>query len=158
MNAPKYLDLVKKQLCSHQLNLESCEMTKETCLTQNVWLLNILRSIQIQKKSLRKLFAKETETKIERTYVENLETRVSVMAEQAQQSEAKLKEDLDAKQDEIIRENKDNLDKLIAQYNQLNVQTETNTTDIKVYKDELEAAVKENERKIDEMNVTIAIW
>ena len=104
---------------------------------------------------LEEMLAKETETKIERTYVENLETRVSVMAEQAQQSEAKLKEDMDAKQDEIIRENKDNLDKLMAQYNQLHVQTETNTTDIKVYKDELEDAVKENTRKIDEMNVTI---
>jgi len=62
--------------------------------------------------SLEELLAKETETKIERSYVETLESRVSVMAEQAQQSEAKLKKDMDAKQNEIILQNQEKLDEL----------------------------------------------
>merc|ERR1719288_653746 len=105
--------------------------------------------------SLEELLAKETETKIERSYVETLESRVSVMAEQAQQSEAKLKEDMDAKQNEIILQNQEKLDELRDQYNQLHITTESNTTQINGYKEEVEAQVKENRDKIQQMNVTI---
>ena len=77
------------------------------------------------------------------------------MAEQAQQSEAKLKEDMDAKQNEIILQNQEKLDELRDQYNQLHITTESNTTQINGYKEEVETQVKENRDKIQQMNVTI---
>merc|ERR1712136_449382 len=61
----------------------------------------------------------------------------------------------DAMQNEVIMKNQENLDDLRNQYDQLRINNEENTILIKGYKDEVEAQVKENADKIDQMNVTI---
>ena len=83
------------------------------------------------------------------TYVQRLESKVVTISEQAQQNEAKLKEDLDA----TVEDNKGKLDELYAQYQELVNTTTTHTTQIDGLLDD--GTSYDNKNKLEELRVII---